>query len=159
VTRDAGHIPHFYNHKPGARRGYLFAAKTPLFPFGHGLSYTEFEFAAPRLSARRIGTNESVDVDVSVRNIGKRAGDEVVQLYVRDEVASITQPVRELKGFRRVTLEPGERRTISFRLGPAAFSLWDSAMREVVEPGRFSILTGPDSVNLKSASLEIARGG
>jgi beta-glucosidase len=80
-------------------------------------------------------------------------------LYVRDEVASVTQPVRELKGFRRVTLEPGERRTVSFTLGPAAFSLWDSAMREVVEPGRFSILTGPDSVNLKSASLEIAQGG
>jgi beta-glucosidase len=159
VTRDAGHIPHFYNHKPSARRGYLFAAKTPLFPFGHGLSYTEFEFAAPRLSARRIDTNGSVDVEVSVRNIGKRAGDEVVQLYVRDEVASVTQPVRELKGFRRVTLEPGERRTVSFRLGPAAFSLWDSTMREVVEPGRFSILTGPDSLNLKSASLEIAQGG
>lgn len=156
VAHDVGQLPVFYNAKPSARRGYLFADKAPLFPFGHGLSYTRFEIGAPRLSAPKIGIAGSVTVEVDVANVGERAGDEVVQIYVHDQVASVTRPVKELKGFERVTLAPGQRRTLRFTLGPDAFSLWNADMREVVEPGRFDIMAGPNSVELKSTTLEIA---
>ncbi|WP_420801967.1 glycoside hydrolase family 3 N-terminal domain-containing protein [Sphingomonas cavernae] len=155
VPRHAGQIPIFYNAKPSARRGYLFDTTDPLFPFGHGLSYTRFELSAPRLSATRMGRDDSVTVSVEVRNAGDRAGDEVVQLYVRDRIASITRPLKELKGFERVTLKPGERRTVRFTLGPDAFHMWDSSMKRVVEPGDFDIMAGPNSVDLKTTTLTI----
>ncbi len=156
VVREVGQVPLYYNEKPSARRGYLFKDASPLFPFGFGLSYTRFEVGAPRLSAPRIGVGDTVGVEVDVANIGDRTGDEVVQLYVHDQVSSITRPVKELKGFERVTLKPGERRTLSFRLGPDAFSLWNNDMHEVVEPGLFDIMAGPSSTDLKTAQLEIA---
>ncbi|MET0363476.1 MAG: glycoside hydrolase family 3 N-terminal domain-containing protein [Sphingobium sp.] len=155
VARDAGQIPIFYNRKPSARRGYVFEDSSPLFPFGYGLSYTRFDIGAPRLSAPRIGTGGSVVVEVDVRNTGDRAGDEVVQLYVRDQVASVTRPIKELKGFERVTLNAGESRTVRFTLGPDAFALWNLDMAEVVEPGLFDIMVGPDSQTLKTTILEI----
>lgn len=156
VARHVGQLPVFYNTKPTARRGYLFDTTEPLFPFGYGLSYTTFQLGAPRLSALRIGVAGSVTVEVDVRNTGARAGDEVVQLYVRDQVASVARPVKQLKGFERVTLAPGESRTVRFTLGPDAFSLWNLDMDEVVEPGRFDIMTGPNSVDLQITVLEIA---
>ncbi|WP_145902302.1 MULTISPECIES: glycoside hydrolase family 3 N-terminal domain-containing protein [Sphingobium] len=155
VARDAGQIPVFYNRKPSARRGYVFEDIEPLFPFGFGLSYTRFEIGAPRLSAPRIGVGGEVIVEVDVRNMGERAGDEVVQLYVHDRVASVTRPIKELKGFERVTLAPGESRTVRFTLGPDAFALWNLDMQEVVEPGQFDIMVGPDSQTLQSVTLEI----
>jgi len=155
VVRDEGQIPFFYNHKPTARRGYLFADKTPLFPFGHGLSYTSFSIDEPRLSASTIKNESSVEVLVDIENTGDRAGDEVVQLYVRDQIASVTRPVKVLKGFQRVTLEAGERRSLKFELGSKAFSFWNAKMQEVVEPGIFEIMVGSDSVNLKTSVLEI----
>ena len=155
VVRDAGQIPFFYNHKPSARRGYLFADPSPLFPFGFGLSYTRFTLSAPRLSAARIGRAGTVDVAVDVTNSGARAGDEVVQLYVHDQVASVARPVKELKASRRVTLQPGETRTLRFTLGPEAFRLWNIDMNEVVEPGLFDIMVGPNSQDLQSVTLEI----
>jgi beta-glucosidase len=155
VARNAGQLPLFYNSKPSVGRGYLFDTTAPLFPFGHGLSYTTFQLSPPRLSATKIGLAGSVEVEVDVRNTGTRAGDEVVQLYVHDQVASVTRPVKELKGFERVTLAPGERRTVRFTLDRRSFAMWDIAMREVVEPGRFDIMTGPDSVNLQTTVLEI----
>jgi beta-glucosidase len=90
-----------------------------------------------------------------VRNTGARAGDEVVQLYVRDVASSVTRPVKELKGFERVTLRPGEARTVTFALAPDAFTMWNEDMEEVVEPGQFHIMTGPNSVDLQTATLEI----
>lgn len=156
VARDAGQIPIFYNRKPSARRGYVFEDISPLFPFGYGLSYTQFEIGKPRLSAPRIGLCGTVVVEVDVRNVGTRAGDEVVQLYVHDQTASVTRPIKELKGFERVTLAPGESRTVRLTLGPDAFSLWNLAMQEVVEPGLFDIMVGPDSATLQTVTLEIA---
>ncbi len=156
VVREVGQVPFYYNRKPSTQRGYLFSEVTPLFPFGHGLSYTKFEIGTPRLSAATIGRAGSVTVEVDVANIGARTGDEVVQLYVHDLVASVARPVLELKGFERVTLAAGERRTVRFTLGPDAFALWDIDMREVVESGQFHIMAGPDSANLKTAMLEIA---
>ncbi len=155
VVRDVGQVPYFYNHKPSARRGYLFADKAPLFPFGFGLSYTTFELSAPVLSSSRIAAGEALTVSVTVRNTGQRAGDEVVQVYIRRIEASVTQPVLELKGFQRVTMQPGETQTVSMRLEPGAFALWDADMNEVIEPGKVDILAGPDSRDLKVAQLVI----
>lgn len=156
VARHVGQLPVFYDAKPSARRGYLFDTTEPLFPFGHGLSYTRFELGKPRLSAPRIGVGAGVTVEVDVINAGERAGDEVVQLYIRDQVASVTQPIKVLKGFQRVTLQPGERRTVKIELEPDAFTIWNEDMKEVVEPGLFDIMTGPDSRNLQTVTLEIA---
>ena len=156
VARNVGQVPLYYNAKPSTGRGYLFDTTAPLFPFGHGLSYTSFAIDAPRLSAPKIGVAGSVEVRVTVRNTGQRTGDEVVQLYVHDREASVTRPVKELKEFARVTLAPGEAREVAFTLGPDAFALWNAEMQEVVEPGLFDIMVGPNSVDLKSATLEVA---
>lgn len=155
IARSLGQLPMFYNQKPSAHRGYLFDSKDPLFPFGFGLSYTTFQISAPRLSATQIKADQSVTVSVEVRNTGKLTGDEVVQLYLHDVVSSVTRPIKELKGFRRVTLAPGQTTTVQFTLDREAFALWDEHMKHVVEPGAFDIMVGPDSVNLKSVTLDI----
>lgn len=155
IARDVGQLPMFYNHKPSARRGYLFAETSPLFPFGYGLSYTSFEVGAPVLATPTIGRLNNVKVSVDVTNTGTRAGDEVVQLYVRDDLASVTRPVKELKRFERVTLAPGEKKTVQFELTPRDLSLWNVDMKRVVEPGTFTISAGPDSVKLKSTTLTV----
>lgn len=156
VVRNVGQVPFFYDQKPTARRGYLFDDASPLFPFGHGLSYTEFEIGAPRLSSATIDPAGEVEISVDVANVGARTGDEVVQLYVRHETASTTQPALALKAFRRITLEPGTRQTIRFRLGPKQFRIWNASMAEVVEAGDVTIFAGNSSASLKSATLRIA---
>ncbi len=155
IPRDVGQLPLTYDRKPSQGRGYLFADSAPLFPFGWGLSYTSFALSPPRLSASSIGPGASVDVSVDVTNIGSRSGDETVQLYVRDMVSSVTRPIRELKGFRRVTLAPGERRTVTLRLTPESLQMWNDHMQRVIEPGDFEIMTGPNSVELQSAILTV----
>jgi beta-glucosidase len=161
--RTTGQIPIYYNHRNTGRPGdsaakytskYLDLPLTPLFPFGFGLSYTTFEYTRLRLSSPRIGAGDSLEVAVDVRNTGDRAGDEVVQLYVRDDVASVAQPVRALKAFRRVALRPGETRTVTFRLGPSSFALYDRQMRHVVEPGTFTVFVGTDSNAALSSRFE-----
>jgi beta-glucosidase len=158
IARSPGQLPMFYNDKPSARRGYHFASKEPLFPFGFGLSYTTFEIGAPRLSAQRVSADGSVNVSVDVRNTGATAGDEVVQVYVRDVVSSVTRPLKELKAFRRVTLAPGAATTVEFTLGKEAFAFYDEEMKYIVEPGEFQIMAGPNSVDLKSTALTVAQG-
>jgi beta-glucosidase len=155
VPRHVGQLPVFYNHKPSARRGYLFDETKPLFPFGHGLSYTRFSFGAPRLSSPSMDTNGRVQVLVEVSNTGERSGDEVVQLYVRDRIASVTRPVKELKAFQRVTLAAGETRTVALTLDAQALRMWNKQMQRVVEPGEFELMTGPDSVQLQSVVLQV----
>jgi len=155
IARSAGQLPIYYNHKPTARRGYLFDTAAPLYPFGYGLSYTSFTVSAPRLLTPTITAGQPAQVDVDVANSGSRLGDEVVQLYVRDDQASVTRPVIELKGFRRITLAPGERKTVRFELQPDDLALWDAEMKRVVEPGTFTISAGPNSVDLKSATLTV----
>jgi len=155
IARGVGQLPIYYNKKPTARRGYLFGDTTPLYPFGYGLSYSSFEMGAPVLGTGTIGIADNVTVKVDVTNTGKRAGDEVVQLYVRDDEASVTRPLIELKRFQRVTLQPGEKKTVSFELTPKDLSLWNVAMKRVVEPGTFTISAGPNSVDLKSTVLTV----
>jgi beta-glucosidase len=149
-------VPLFYNRKPSARRGYLFEDAAPLFPFGHGLSYTSFEISEPRLSATRVAADQPVQVEATVRNSGSRAGDEVVQLYITRTELPVTRPVLELKGFERVTLAPGESRTVRFALTPAQLAYWDRAMKEVNGPGPVAVHVGNSSASLKSASFVVA---
>jgi beta-glucosidase len=155
IPRSVGQLPMFYNAKPSARRGYLFDTTQPLFPFGFGLSYTSFEIGAPRLSAPAIAANGSVTVEVDVRNSGARAGDTVVQLYIRDRVSSVTRPVKELKGFQRVSLQPGESRIARFTLTPRELGFWNGQMRFVVEPGEFDVMAGESSAAVKSTVLTV----
>jgi beta-glucosidase len=155
IARSVGQLPIYYNHKPTSRRGYLFDSNQPLYPFGYGLSYTHFDISTPRVATPVVGAKQQARVDVDVANTGTRPGDEVVQLYVHDDQASVTRPVIALKRFQRVTLQPGERRTISFTLDPDDLALWNVDMKRVVEPGTFTISAGPNSVDLKSAKLTV----
>jgi len=155
IPRSVGQLPMFYNYKPSAHRGYLFDSVEPLYPFGFGLSYTSFEIGAPRLSSDRIAANGSVTVSVPVRNTGARAGDETVQIYVHQLLSSVTRPIKELKAFERITLNPGESKTVTFVLTSEAFRMWNASMQRVVEPGAFEIMAGPNSVDLKTALLNI----
>jgi beta-glucosidase len=157
IARDVGQLPFFYNAKPTARRGYVFGTTEPLFPFGFGLSYTTFAYSNLRIDKSRIAVNGRAMVSVDVRNTGTRAGggDEIVQLYVRDLVSLATRPVKELRGFQRVTLRPGETRTISFSIGPEHLSYHGIDMKRVVELGRFDIMVGGSSVDVQTVSLEV----
>ncbi|MDQ3802911.1 MAG: glycoside hydrolase family 3 C-terminal domain-containing protein [Acidobacteriota bacterium] len=153
--RSVGQLPIYYNHKPTARRGYLFTSKAPLFPFGHGLSYTTFEYSGLKVSPEKIGPAGQAVVSVTVANTGRRAGDEVVQLYIRDLVSSVTRPVMELKDFRRVALAPRERKTVTFTVTPDKLSFLDLNMNRTVEPGWFDIMVGTSSVKHQTAKLEV----
>lgn len=145
IARSAAHLPVFYNHKPSARRGYLFDDASPLYPFGFGLSYTTFSFRNLRLAKKKIPRNATTRALVEVTNTGRRAGAEVVQLYVRDLVSSVTRPVRELKGFQKITLQPGETRTVALDITPESLAFYDVNMNYVVEPGEFEIAVGNSS--------------
>ena len=164
--RATGQIPIYYNHRNTGRPAdttkytsrYMDLPSTPLFPFGYGLSYTTFAYSNLRLSSGKIAAGDSVEVSVDVRNTGDRGGDEVVQLYVRDDVASVEEPVRSLKGFQRITLGPGMTRTVTFRIGPESLALYDRQMRRVVEPGTFTVYVGTNSDAELTARFEVTGG-
>lgn len=145
VPRSVGHLPVFYNYKPSARRGYLFDEVSPLYAFGYGLSYTSFALENARLTKKKMKVDGTTRVLVDVKNTGERAGTETVQLYIRDVVSSATRPVKELKGFRKVWLEPGESTTVTFEVTPDLLKFYDVEMKYVVEPGDFEIMVGNSS--------------
>ena len=153
--RSVGQLPLYYNRKPTARRGYLFANKEPLFPFGFGLSYTTFSYSNLKVSPARIEVGDHANVSVTITNTGKRAGDEIVQLYIRDLVSSVTRPVMELKDFRRISLAPGESKAVEFVITPDKLSFLDLNMKSVVEPGWFDIMVGTSSVKYETVKLEV----
>jgi beta-glucosidase len=157
IPRSVGFVPYNYDEKPSAHRGYQFADNSPLFPFGYGLSYTTFEVGPPVISAASIRSNGKVTVSVNVRNTGKVAGDEVVQLYLHELVTSVTEPTKALRGFKRVSLAPGASTEVQFELGRDDFAIWDERLHYGVEPGTFQVMTGPDSVDLKTATFEVTR--
>lgn len=147
--RHSGQLPMYYNQMPSrGRRGWVDMPITPLWEFGHGLSYTSFDYSNLRLSAKVIGTRGSLEVSADVSNAGRVAGDEVVQLYLNDAVSSVTRPVKELKGFRKIALGPGERKTVRFVLTPEELSLYDQHMVRRVEPGTFHVMVGSSSEKL-----------
>jgi beta-glucosidase len=145
VPRSVGHLPAYYNYKPAARRGYLFDDISPLFAFGFGLSYTTFRFGEPRLAKATIKKNESTVVRVEITNTGQVSGDEVVQMYIRDKVSSVTRPVKELKGFKRITLAPGQTETVTLAIAPEHLAFYGIEMNYAVEPGEFEIIVGNSS--------------
>jgi beta-glucosidase len=147
--RSEGQIPFYYNHKPSSLHRYVDEKDTPLFPFGHGLSYTHFEYNGLKVMPATIPAGGSADVGVTVSNTGAVAGEEVAQLYIRELVSSVTTPGLALKGFGRVLLQPGESRTLHFRLGPDQLALWNREMRRVVEPGEFDIMVGSSSTDIR----------
>ena len=153
VPRSVGHLPVFYNYKPSARRGYLFDDVSPLYAFGYGLSYTSFAIQNPRLTNKKIRPDGSTQVLVDVTNMGKRAGAEVVQLYIRDLVSSATRPIKELKGFKKVWLKPGETTTVTLDITPGLLSFYDANMKYVVEPGDFEAMVGNSSRDADLAKL------
>lgn len=153
--RSVGQLPVYYNLKPTARRGYLFANKEPLFPFGFGLSYTTFAYSDLKISPAKIGVAGEAKVSVNVTNTGTRAGDEIVQLYIRDLVSSVTRPVKELKDFKRISLKPGESKTVEFVITPDKLSFLDLHMNDVVEPGWFDVMVGTSSVKYETVKLEV----
>ena len=143
--RSAGHIPCFYNHKPSARRGYLFDDISPLYSFGFGLSYTNFSFTNLRLEKSKILSGESAKVLVDIKNIGDREGTEVIQMYIHDLVSSVTRPVKELKGFKKISLKPGESNTVSIPILPEHLGFTDINKMYTVEPGEFEVMVGNSS--------------
>jgi beta-glucosidase len=164
--RVVGQVPIYYNHMNTGRppeannrytSKYLDVPWTPQFPFGYGLSYTQFRISNLQLSAPAIKPDGTIRVSVEVENIGKRTGDEVVQLYIRDVAASVTRPVKELKGFKRITLQPGEKQRVEFTLGPEQLGFYNREVKFVVEPGEFKVMVGSSSEDVIEMRFTVAR--
>lgn len=165
--KNVGQIPLFYNHKNTGRplqegkwfekfrSSYLDVDNEPLYPFGYGLSYTTFQYSDIALSASAMGQDGSITATVTVTNTGKRDGAEVVQLYIRDLVGSITRPVKELKGFEKIFLKAGESKTVTFKITPELLRFYDYDLKQVAEPGDFDVMIGGDSRNVRSARLTL----
>ncbi|HTD21033.1 MAG TPA: glycoside hydrolase family 3 N-terminal domain-containing protein [Terriglobales bacterium] len=155
VPRSVGQLPDYYYQKPSAKREYLGSTTQPLFPFGWGLSYSTFKYANLKVAPESIGTEGQTKISIDVTNTGTVPGDEVVQLYIHDEVSSVTRPIKELRGFRRITLAPGGTQTVEFTLGPDELSFWNREMHRVVEPGTFKIMVGGNSVDWIETKLNV----
>ncbi len=153
--RSVGQLPAYYYRKPSARGPYLFTDEKPLFPFGFGLSYTTFEHTPPVVTPAQVRPFERARVSVRVTNSGKRPGADVVQLYVGAGTSSVTRPVRLLRSFARVELQPGESREVTFDVGPEDLALVDQEMHRTVEPGSYTLEVGSSSAALASAVLEV----
>jgi beta-glucosidase len=168
IPRHIGQLPFYYNYKPskaywikqGWARPYVDMSPEPLFEFGYGLSYTRFEYGNLRIDPPRIDHSGKVGVSVDVRNSGKRKGEEVVQLYIRDRLSSVTTPVMQLRGFEKIALEPGETKSVRFTLGPEHLSLLDRNLKWVVEPGTFEVMIGSSSKSIHlRGTLEVGEEG
>lgn len=157
IPRSVGHIPCYYNHKPSDRRGYLNDDVSPLYPFGYGLSYTNFEIKNVRLADKKIKRDQSTSLLLDITNTGSREGTEVVQMYIRDLVSSVTRPVKELKGFEKVHLKPGQIKHVKIPIVPDSLAFYDIDMNYVVEPGEFEIMAGTSSMDtdLQKVVLEV----
>ena len=168
MPRVTGQEPLYYNHLPSGRPvadgqkdyavftgNYIDVVQGALYPFGYGLTYSQFSYSAPRLSATEMRSDGSVDVHVTVTNTGQREATEVVQLYIHDRAASISRPVKELKDFSRITLKPRESKEVVFKITPDKLSFYNYDLQYVLEPGEFDIMTGPDSRNVQSTTLKV----
>jgi beta-glucosidase len=147
--RSTGQIPYYYNHKPTSKHVYVDQDTTPLFPFGHGLSYTSFAYTDLNISTAHIPVNGVVNISVTIKNTGKVEGTEVAQLYIRDVISSVTTPVKSLKGFGRIKLKPGESGKVQFKLSTDELKLWNRQMKQVVEPGEFKVMVGSSSEDIR----------
>jgi beta-glucosidase len=163
--RHVGQLPIFYNHKPSGMKShwygdYVSEKAAPLYPFGHGLSYTAFEYSDLSINGGQAEAGQSVDISLKVTNRGDVRGDEVIQLYVRDEYASVPRPVKELKGYARLTLDPGASKTVTFRLPVDQLAFYDTGLNLVLEPGRILIMVGGSSADIRlTGEFEIVGEG
>lgn len=168
MPQSTGQVPIYYNHlntgravAEGATRffkyqsNYLDVRNDPLYPFGYGLSYTTFEYGEPRLSATSMRADGSIDMTVSVKNTGSREGTEIVQFYIRDLVASVSRPVKELKGFERITLAAGESRDVTFHITAEQLKFYNADLRYVIEPGDFEVMVGPNSRDVQRKRITV----
>jgi beta-glucosidase len=156
VPRSVGQLPDYYYQKPSAKREYLFSTTQPLYPFGWGLSYSTFRYSDLHATPDSIGPEGTTRVSVNVTNTSKVRGEEVVQLYIRDEISSVTRPIKELRGFRRITVDPGQTKSVEFTLRFDDLSFLNRDMHRVVEPGTFKIMAGGNSVDLIETALTVA---
>jgi beta-glucosidase len=159
--RAMGQLPVYYNHEPGWHtNSYVDGTDaSPLYPFGYGLSYTTFTCSAPKLSSPKMRASDTTQVSVDVRNTGDRRGDEVVQMYIHDTEASVVRPVKELKGFKRITLNPGEQQTVTFNITGDLLAFYNKEMKRIVEPGTYEIMIGGSSTDLKTVNIEVTTKG
>ena len=148
--RSVGQLPFYYDHKPTSRHVYVDQETSALFPFGYGLSYTTFQYSGLNITPAHISSDGSVDISINIKNTGKVEGTEVVQLYVRDVIASVTTPIKSLKGFKRIGLKPGESGEVKFKLDSKELALWNRQMKQVVEPGEFKITVGSSSEDIRA---------
>ena len=165
--QNVGQIPLFYNHKNTGRplgegkwfekfrSNYLDVSNEPLYPFGYGLSYTQFSYSDITLSSANLNENGEITASVTVTNTGKVEGKEVVQLYIRDIVGSVTRPVKELKGFEKISLKAGESKTVSFKISPELLKFYNYNLQYVFEPGDFDVMIGGDSKDVKTARFTL----
>jgi beta-glucosidase len=153
--RSVGQVPDFYDHKPSRMRSYVLADSTPLYPFGFGLSYASFEYKNLRVSPAKMGRGDTAEVSVDVTNSGTVKADEIVQLYIHAVVSLPVRPVEELKDFRRISLNPGETRTVAFAVGPDKLEAFDLSMRRTVQPGDFEVLVGKSSADVQKGALRV----
>jgi beta-glucosidase len=161
--RSVGQVPIYYGHRPSGGRShwkvdYVETSVRPLYPFGYGLSYTRFEFGRLRIEPATVRVGEEVTIQVDVTNVGDRAGDEVVQLYTHQDVPLVTRPVKELKGFKRVTVQPQQTQTVTFRLAVNQLGFYDRERRFVVEPGRVEVMIGSSSEDIRCTGTFDIRG-
>ena len=147
--RSVGQIPFYYNHKPTSYHKYVDEKNTPLYAFGHGLSYTTFQYSDLNINAAKIPVGGTATISVKIKNTGSVAGTEVAQLYIRDVVASVTTPIMAMKGFNRISLKPGETGTVTFKLNTDELKIWNRAMKHVVEPGEFKVMVGSASNDIR----------
>jgi beta-glucosidase len=147
--RSTGQLPFYYDHKPTSWHRYVDQPNTPLFAFGHGLSYTKFSYSDLHVSPQEISSSGSAEVSLQVTNTGKRTGTEVVQLYIRQLYGSVTTPVEALKGFKRVTLQPGRSARVCFHITAEDLSVWNREMKYGVEPGPFTIMAASSSADIR----------
>lgn len=159
VPKHVGQLPVYYNGKRSRGKRYLEDDSRPRYPFGYGLSYTEFEYAGLRVEPAEIGEDDRATVSVDVTNVGTRAGSEVVQLYISDVASRYTRPLKELKGFRKIELAPGETRTVRFEIGREQLQYVGQDLKLTVEPGLFRVMVGRHSEDLTSVDLVVKEGG
>jgi beta-glucosidase len=165
IPRHSGQLPVYYNAKKsklywikeGWGHPYVDMEPTPLYPFGHGLSYTRFEYSGLRLGAKEIGPADTLEISVDITNAGGRFGEETVQLYIQDVISTVSTPVKELKGFVKVGLEPGQKNTVRFKLGPGELSLYNRGLERVVEPGEFRVFIGSSSEDIRTSGDFVVR--
>ncbi len=163
VPRHVGQLPMYYNHSPSKEfwkgiRGYIDMESSPLYEFGYGLSYTRFEYSDLRIEPRQVRPAGEVRVFIQVKNTGEMAGQEVVQLYLNDVIASVSRPVKMLRGFQKVALQPGESKPVEFILTPDDLSLLDRSLTRVVEPGKFEVMVGSSSESIRARGhFEVVR--